>query len=694
MEKIENYDFKGYCTRNDIRCSDGRTIRRDAFKDCDGVKVPLVWNHNHTDADNVIGHAILENRDDGVYAYGFFNNTENGENVKSLVEHGDIVAMSIYANQLKQNGGDVLHGVIREVSLVMAGANPGAYIESVISHGEESEDAGIIYTGEEFELYHSEEGEEDTGMDEIMNAVDIYNDLTDEQKEAVCMVAASALSDDMEHADEISDDIANAVEIFNTLTEEQKQAAYMVIGMSLDEDEEDDDTDDIEVEDEEDPEDDIEHADNRTIKEIFDTLNTEQKNAVYALIGMIAEGKISPESAMEHADNGDETIKDIFDTLSEKQKNAVYAIIGMIVDNQNNEGDKNMKHNLFDNETVNYEETLSHSDMMAIIDDARENHTNSLKETVLKHGITNIDYLFPEDHVVKETPEIVKRNTGWVADVMNGVHHIPFARIQSRYADLTEDEARAKGYIKENIKAEEFFTLAKRSTTPTTIYKKQKLNRDDIADITGFDVVAWIKSEMRMMLDEEVARAILVADGRNASSDDKINELNIRPIWTDSDVYSVKKLMTIAANATEDSIAHDFIRMVIKAHKDYKGSGNPALFITEDMLTNCLLLEDTLGRRIYDTQEQLRTALRVSKIITVPVMENKTRTVGAATHTLMAIMVNLNDYVVGADKGGAVSLFDNFDIDYNAQKYLIETRCSGALVKPYSAVIFESKPAA
>jgi hypothetical protein len=569
---MEKFDFSGWATKANLRCSDGRTIMKDAFKGNDGQTVPLVWNHQHNVPDNVLGHALLKNRDEGVYAYCTFNDTPSGQNAKLLVDHGDVCALSIYANQLKQNGGNVVHGIIREVSLVLAGANPGAFIDSIISHGDnndENEEA-VIYTGEEIAINHAEGGSEN-----------------------------------------------------------------------------------------------------------------------------MAEEK-APE--VKEASEKEETIQDVFNTLTEKQKKVVYAMIGMALESKedakvehNDEGDENMKHNVFENENETKDNVISHSDMEAVISDAKR--FGSMKESALQHGIENIDYLFPEDQVVGNVPEWVKRDNGWVDRVMKGVHHTPFSRIKSRYADITADDARAKGYIKGNIKAEEFFSVAKRSTAPTTIYKKQKLDRDDVIDITDFDVVAWIKGEMRFMLDEEIARAILVSDGRSDSSDDKINEQNIRPIWTDSDVFSVKKVMEVANAATDNDKAKAFIKMVVKAHKDYKGSGNPVLFTTEDVLTDCLLMEDTTGRIIYDTKDKLATALRVKDIVTVPVMENLTRTVSGATHTLLGIMVNLADYNVGADKGGAVSMFDDFDIDYNAQKYLIETRCSGALVKPYSAVVFESKPA-
>lgn len=561
------YDFSGWATRNNIRCSDGRTILKDAFKHNDGQTVPLVWNHDHNDPLNVLGHALLENRDEGVYAYCTFNDTDAGRNAKALVEHGDVTALSIYANQLKQQGPNVLHGAIREVSLVLAGANPGAFIDSIIRHGEESDEEAIIYTGEELVL---------------------------------------------EHADEVKDNF-------------------------------------------------------------------------------------TPPSGDKKDEKSEKTVKDVFDTLNEEQKTVVYALIGQALDesnqNENNEkeGNDNMKHNVFDQDQKEKENVLTHADMETIISEGKR--YGSLKDSFLAHtaqyGIDHIDYLFPDAKNVTNQPDFIKRDDSYVQKVLRGVHHTPFSRIKSTHANITADEARAKGYIKGHLKKEEVFTLLKRTTTPTTIYKKQKMDRDDIIDITDFDVVAYIKAEMRMMLDEEIARAILVGDGRSTSSDDKIPETNVRPIAKDEDLYTIKAPVAVAKDATEDAIAKAFIRTVIKSRKEYKGSGSPTLFTTEDMLTNCLLLEDNNGRIIYDSVDKLATTLRVKEIVPVEVMEGVTRTVGAKNLPLMAILVNLDDYYVGADKGGAINMFDDFDIDYNQEKYLIETRISGALVKPYSAIAFE-----
>ena len=579
------YDFCGWATKANLTCSDGRIIRKDAFKHNDGQTVPLVWNHQHNSPEEVLGHAMLENRDEGVYAYCKFNETDSGKNAKLLVEHGDVNALSIYANQLKQQGPNVMHGNIREVSLVLAGANPGASIESVIKHGEESEEEAVIYTGETVSLFHADSEEK----------------------------------------------------------EDKKESSKT---------------------------------------------NTKE----------------SGEKASDNKD--DETIADIFKTFNEKQQAAVYAIAGMIAENatgekeENEGGNEDMKHNVFDQETDKQENVLSHSDTEKIIADGKR--YGSLRESFLAHateyadknqtyGINGTDFLFPEPKSLNTPPDFIKRDTGWVQKVMSGVHHTPFSRIKSMFADITEDDARAKGYIKGKLKKEEVFTLLKRTTTPTTIYKKQKMDRDDVIDITDFDVIAWIKSEMRMMLDEEIARAVIIGDGRLSSSDDKINESNIRPIWKDEDLYTIKTKVEVSSTATDIEKSKAFIKAVIKSRKNYKGSGEPTLYTTEDVLTDCLLIEDSTGRVIYDSVEKLKSALRVKDIVTVPVMEGLTREDGGDTLALMGIIVNLKDYTIGADKGGAVNMFDDFDIDYNAMKYLIETRCSGALIKPYSAIAVEMK---
>ena len=570
------YDFSGWATKNNIKCSDGRTILRDAFKHNDGQTVPLVWNHQHNESANVLGHAVLENREEGVYAYCTFNDTEAGKNAKLLVEHGDVTALSIYANQLKQNGSNVMHGTIREVSLVLAGANPGAFIDSIIRHGEFCEDEAVIYTGENLSLEHADQKPSD------------------------------------------KEDKAGEDDKGDGKVEGNKQ---------------------------------------KTIKDVVDSMSEEQKNVLYALVGQALEGKDMAQSAIEE-------------------------------NNIEDGGEQEMKHNVFEGKETGNKDVLSHDAMETIFKDAKR--YGSLKESFLAHaenyGIKDIEWLFPDAKNVNMPPDFIKRDDSYVQKVMRGVHHVPFSRIKSMHADITADQARAKGYIKGKLKKEEVFTLLKRTTSPTTIYKKQKLDRDDVIDITDFDVVAWLKMEMRMMLDEEIARAILVGDGRLSSDDDKINEMCIRPIATDADLYCVKAKVSVAAAATEDEIAKAFIRTVIKSRKEYKGSGSPTLFTTEDILTNCLLLEDKNGRIIYDTVEKLATALRVKEIVTVEVMEGAKTKVEEQEKPLMALMVNLVDYYVGADKGGAVNMFDDFDIDYNQQKYLMETRCSGALVKPFSAI--------
>lgn len=589
---MEKYDFHGWATRNDLRCSDGRIIRRDAFKHCDGKTVPLVWNHRHDDPTNVLGHALLENREDGVYAYCAFNDSEAGKAARLLVEHGDISALSIFANGLKQDGSNVLHGDIKEVSLVLAGANPGASISNVMRHGETVEDEADIYTGEDFIV----------GMEEDKKNI--------------------------EHSD--SD------------MKEKKEA----------------------------------DSDDETVADVLKTLTPNQQKVLYQLVTDALAAKDEAQ-----------------DETNEKKD-----------ENNKNGGNNTMKHNVFDNSEQN-ENVLQHDDFQAIISDAkrygsmREAFENYAKDhdvdiNELTHsadyGIENIGYLFPDDKAVTREPIMVSRDMDWVAKFTNSVRHTPFSRIKSLFANITEDDARAKGYIKGNVKKEEVFTLLKRSTTPTTVYKKQKIDRDDVIDIVDFDVVAWLKREMRVMLDEEIARAALVGDGRVSSSDDKIDPIHIRPIWTDDDFYTIKQTVSVASSDSDSAIAKNFIKQCIKARKNYKGSGNPTLYTTEDILTDMLLIEDTTGRVVYESVAKLATTLRVKEIVTVPVMENLTRTDDTSkVHTLMGIIVNLNDYTIGADKGGAVNMFDDFDIDYNQQKYLIETRCSGALTIPYSAIAIE-----
>jgi hypothetical protein len=554
-----NYDFSGWATRNDLKCSDGRTIKKDAFKENDGQTVPLVWNHQHGDSDNVLGHALLENRPEGVYAYGFFNDTERGQNAKLLVQHGDITGLSIYANKLKQVGGDVMHGVIREVSLVLAGANPGAYIDSVLTHGEYNEEEGVIYTGENISLYHAEK---------------------EEPKE----------------------------EIETVKVEEEKK------------------------------------------------MPTENK---------------------------ERTVQDVIDTMSEEQKNVMYALIGMAVEDAKKEEseEEDMKHNLFDGDNMQDENVLSHSDMQEILRDAKR--CGSMRDAFLQHGIDNIEYLFPDAKEYSNgAPGFINTQpSGWVKTVMNGVHHTPFSRVKMTFADITVDEARARGYIKGNFKLEEQFSLLKRTVSPTTVYKKQKLDRDDVVDITEFDVVPWLKAEMRTKLDEELARAFVFGDGRSAISDDKIDESCIIPIINDTTNNLYAMDVTVTPNQDE-ALGHAIIRTVVKAMDSYEGSGNTTYFASADKVSDMLLLEDGMGHRLYKSIDELATAMGVEKIVKVPAS-----IVPAGKY---GVIVDLNDYNVGADKGGAVNMFDDFDIDFNAQKYLIETRCSGALTKPHSAIVLSA----
>lgn len=615
------YDFSGYATRNDVQCSDGRIIRRDAFAQNDHTQVPLVWQHDHMSPSNVLGHAMLENREDGVYTYGVFNNTPEGLHAKELVKNGDIRALSIYANKLKHQGRDVVRGAIREVSLVLAGANPGAFIDTVIAHADsDEEEAEIRFVNNESSvLFHSDK--------------DLKKDKEDEED-------SEEESDDVKDNDEdieASDDESN---------EKKKKEENMANSIS--------------------------HADEeKTVQDVIDSMNEEQKNVLYALVGMAAEG-----------------------------------------DNSSEEEDEDMKHNAFSDDYENDDYLMHAEDMAEILRDAKR--YGSLRESALQHGyediqaneslmhgITNIDTLFPDAKNIVNVPGFVSREMGWVQKVMGAVSHTPFSRIKTIFADIREDEARAKGYIKGKQKKDEVFTLLKRTTDPQTVYKKQKLDRDDVIDITDFDVVSWLKGEMRMMLDEELARAFMIGDGRETSSDDKINPLHIRPIWGDDPFYTIRAQIELATDVTEDDKYKAIIRAAIKARKDYKGSGNPTFYTTEENLTGMLLLTDTTGRDLYESEEQLAKKLRVKEIVTVPVMEGQKRSADdkdtgltGKKFDLEGIVANLSDYNVGADKGGAVSLFDDFDIDYNAMKYLIETRCSGALVKPYAAIAIETYPKA
>ena len=588
----KKYDFGGWATRNDIECADGLTIRQDAFADCDGITVPLVYMHDHKDPENVLGHAILENRDEGVYCYGSFNDTEKGEMAKALVAHGDITSLSIYANQLVKKGRDVLHGAIREVSLVLAGANPGATIDFPV-------------------LQHSD---------------GTYEDVEDEA--IISYKQPLSLSDDFSHYDECAEE------------DEELQHA-----------EEEEESDNGEP----------------TVKDVMDSLNDDQQALLEGMMSIAYEEGLKAGGE----NNEDEEVKQ--SDMNEGGNTVMHKNVF-----ERKEEDVVLQHGM-DIETAN-----------AILTDAKENGA-SLKATSLAHSIDQIDWLFPEAKSASATPEWIKRDTGWVAGVLNGVHHTPYSRIKSSFADIREDEARARGYIKDEYKKEEVFTLLKRSTTPQTIYKKQKLDRDDIIDIVDFDVVAWIKAEMRMMLDEEIARAIMIGDGRLASSDDKISEQHVRPIWKDDELYSVKVKVTYAQGADDNAKAQANIKALIKNRKLYKGSGNPKFYTTEDVLADMLLITDTTGRFIYESVQNLANKLRVSEIVTVPVFDNQVRADNGHNYALLGIMVNLSDYNVGADKGGAVNMFDDFDIDYNKETYLIETRISGALTVPFSALVLETE---
>lgn len=568
MGKKFKYDFCGWATKANVRCADGVTIKPGAFDDCDGKIVPVVWNHQHDSIENVLGHALLKCRPEGVYAYGSLNESESGQMARLALKHGDIGSLSILANKIQKSGSNVVHGIIREVSLVLAGANPEAVIDEVLAHSEED------------------------GASAIMGGFD-------------------------------DEDICIAHGVFEE------------------------------------------------------------------------EGSEVNENTISHAENNnDKTVADVVESMTEDQKNVMYYIIGKLMeekeDEDEDEGGDQMAHHLFEKEDEKDDGVLMHDAMDAIIGDAKR--FGSMKESFLQHaetyGIDQIEYLYPDAKTMQNTPEFIQRDMSWVTKVMNGVHHSPFSRVKSVFADITEDDARAKGYMKGKLKKEEVFGLLKRATTPTTVYKKQKMDRDDVIDITDFDVVSWLKGEMRKMLDEEIARAILIGDGRPASSDDKISEEHIRPIMKDEELFAIQAKVNVKAADTPDVRAKEFIKTAIRARKDYKGSGQPTLFTTEDMLTEMLLLEDSIGRTLYADEAALARKLRVREIITVPVMEGVK---GKDNGNLLGIIVNMADYNIGADKGGAINMFEDFDIDYNQQKYLIETRCSGALVMPYSAIVLEEK---
>ena len=589
----EEYDFSGWATRNNIQCSDGRVIMKDAFKQNDGQKVPLVWNHQHNDPNEVLGHAILENRADGVYAYCKFNNTESGQQAKALVENGDVDKLSIYANKLKSKMNNVIHGCIREVSLVLAGANPGAYIDSVVSHGEgsEVEEEAVIYTDEHISLF-------------------------------------------LEHSEDSNSSENSSNEQNN---DESKEESNKEDGKKMNEDDEKE----------------------KTVEEVFNTLNEEQKDAVYAIVGQALEDAGVSNEENEEEKEGEE---------------------------------KNMKHNVFDKEEN--EEVLMHSEILSdALADAKR--YGSLKDSVIEHAainnITDIGKLFPDATALNKEPIMIEKDQSWVAKVMNKVKHTPFSRVKVTFGRMTEPQARAKGYIKGNKKLDIQMAALNRVVTPTTVYIKNEIDRDDVVDITDFDVVAWQKKEMRKELDKELARAMLLGDGRDISDQSKINESNIIPVVKDVDMFTIKYTITEGrdynqtgnSQSDNDSFTKGIIRAALRARKEYKGSGRPTFYTTEDYLTDMLLIEDQNGRTIYESEEKLRTALRVDEIVTIPELEEE------AYSDIVAVIVNMNDYTAGADKGGSVNMFDDFDIDYNQMKYLMETRCSGALTKPYSAIVIK-----
>lgn len=586
-----DYDCSGWATKANTRCYDGLTIAPDAFKECDGKTVPMVYNHDHSSVDNVIGHCLLKNRPQGVYCYAKFNDTDTGRTAKACVENGDLNAFSIYANGLQKVGKTVKHGFIREVSLVLAGCNPGALIDEVVKHSaDEDYDEGeaFIYNDEGLSLTHGLDPEGNP-LEELTHSADDGNDTKQEDA---------------------------------GMADEEKNG--------------------------------------KTLKEVYNSMTDEQKECCHALVGLVMEAADSEDGE----DDGEE--------------------------------DTTVKQNVFDRDTT--ETVLKHSigDINAVIKGAKSSGTMKAafensditgeELAYLSHGIDNVEWLFPDDKVLDNPPRIIDKDQTWVGKVMSAVHHIPFSRFKSMFADLTEEDARAKGYIKGNFKKEQVFGLLRRSTSPTTVYKKQKMDRDDVIDITSFDVIAWLKSEMRLKLNEEIARAILIGDGRPAASEDKVDENCIRPVFNDADLFTIKvQVSTTGLTAVEDKYKAA-IKSILRSRKEYKGAGTPTLFTTEDALTEMLLLEDTIGHTLYADEAALARKLRVSNIVTVPQMEGMK---GAKGGNLFGIIVNLSDYTVGADKGGAVSMFDDFDIDFNAMKYLIETRCSGALTTPYSAIAVE-----
>ena len=718
MKKSE-YDFGGWATKNDLLCADGRTIRRNAFRDDDGRTVPLVYQHNHEDPTRVIGHALLENRDEGVYAYCSLNATDTAQHVKECVRHGDINGLSIYANKLKQNGGDVLHGVIRELSVVLAGANPGAVIEfPLLEHGEESETEAYIWSGDTdisfgggMKLLHyakdkDEEDEEESEEDEEESEED--EEEADEETE-------EDGDDESSNGDHKPTPDNKVPEFIKKKRDEFRK--HQAKNGELSHAEPEDDAED-------------EENDDETVQDILDSMNPEQRNAVeYSLNRVISGDDFSSPSPNKAPTNGGKTVADVLKTLNEKQnkvfeyllENAEELAKSNAKSNDNSEddddgetaahsydyeddyeGDYTMKRNVFDNDamTEQNEDVLTHAQMDMILNDAKR--IGSLRGSVLEHaaeyGIDQIDYLFPDYRNLTNTPGFISRDMGWVDKVMGAVSKTPFSRIKTMFADITEDQARARGYITKKLKKTEVFTLLKRTTDPQTIYKYQKLDRDDILDITDFDVVAWMKTEMRMMLNEEIARAILIGDGRDADSDDHINENHIRSVLRDSELFSLH--YTVPVVADEDQ-AKTFIKTLRTAWEFYEGRGNCTAYMPESMLNKLKLLEDGIGHFLYPTNDTVASVLGVKEVVSVPVMKDKStiRIVTSDTaptkyYRPLAIIVNLGDYNVGADKGGSVNMFEDFDIKYNQNEYLIETRCSGALTRPHSAIVIEEEVAA
>ena len=689
------YDFGGYATKNNIECSDGRTIRHGAFKECDGKTVPLVWQHMHDSVDNVLGHALLENREDGVYAYCTCNETASGQQAKELVMHGDIVSMSIYANRLQQRGNDVMHGVIREVSLVLSGANPGALIDNLnFAHSdgsiEQVEDEAIIYFDNPLTIgiSHSDEEEQDVKETNEETVGEIFDTLTDKQKQAVYAIVGAVIEDneDAEEAEDISHadgEEPTVQDVFDTLTEEQKQAVYAIIGAVLQEH-------GI-------TEEDLQHSDFDEYDEFVSTLTEKQVDALDKFL-----------DAAQAGEDASDEVMTIINALPEDKKVFIAKVIGYdeeaadseeeseedAADNeaagedasmaQSDQEGEIMKFNVFDD--THEGKTLAHSDVEAIFADAKR--CGSLKDACLQHGITNIGVLFPDAKAVSAQPDMISRPMEWVSGVLSSVHRSPFSKVKSTTANITADEARAKGYVKGTQKVEEQLSALSRETGPQTVYKLQKLDRDDIIDITDFDVVAWLKEEMRVMLNEEIARAILVGDGRGVNAPDKIKEDKVRPVWSDDDMYTVKA--NVDASLTGSAKAKAFIDACIRARKYYRGSGAPTLYVGTDLLTEMRLIRDDLGYRLYKNDQELADELRVSKIVEIQLLDNLSRNTTVNNETVVrnfgGLIVNLADYNVGATKGGEVNLFDDFDLDYNKYEYLIETRMSGALIRPYSAI--------